>query len=266
MKKKLTAVLLFLALVLSLSGCSLLKNAKDKLGIKLDNPFSGLFSQKWEDPIVEGVVREYLGVGEDERIDSAKLKDFCGLEIAITENGDDTRLVEAYIYNSKACDAFIEDVLEDDISDENAEIINSGSSFVSFETDEVFTTLSDFSNFPNLSVLFLTNHGITDIRNLADCTKLQLLCLDDNAIEDVSPVSSMKELRFLSLWNNKVTDISPLSSLSSLVYLDLEGNEIISYMPLVGLSSLDYLFIDEDSISNLDYASITDALPNCNIA
>ncbi len=266
MKRKLITVLLVISLVISLSGCNLLENAKNRLGIELDNPFSTLFGSKWEDPIVEGVVRRYLGIDEDEKIDSAKLKDFCGLEIAITENGDGTRFVEAYIYNALACDAFIEDLFLDDVSDENVEVIQNGSSYVSFETDKLFTTLSDFSKFKNLTALFLTNHGITDIRNLSGCKKLRLLCLDDNGITDITPVSSMKELNFLSLWNNSITDISPVASLKSLVYLDLEGNEISDLSPLYELSSLDYLFFDEEYVSEAELTKLSDSLADCKIS
>lgn len=269
-RQKIVAVILVLALAFTMSGCTLLDKVTDTLGLDLDfnfkNPLAGLFGgTSWSDPVVEQSVREYLGLGENEKITEEQLEDISGIYI-YSQTGDyETYYYEVAFYSLEATEAIMELILLDDDSDANYEILENGTTVVSFDTTEVFTTLSDFKNFPNLKSLTLTDIGLSDIRNLADCKNLELLWLDDNSIVDISPLTSLKKLRFLSLWNNQIRDVSSLEDMTTLQYLDLEGNEVIDYSPLYGLSGLEILYVDVDSMTDSELESLVFALPNCNI-
>ena len=190
------------------------------------------------DPVLEGIVRDALDIGEREPLRCDLLAELTALNAS---GPGPTRFVSG-----------------------SPEWV---------DPDHVFHDLSGIQNLTGLTRLAMNNRGLTDITPLAGLTGLTALNLHTNWISDISALRDMTRLTSLFLSENPLTDISPLSELTELrvlrlhrhgdfiggqnprSYLGASGilfsNAISDISPLAKLTKLEDLNIHTQEVSDL---------------
>ena len=179
------------------------RNPNLKLDIDIPQ-ISGLIP----DENLAAVVREGLGIGENERITKQGLRnltelrgreknirDLTGLEYA-------TQLRGLSLANNRISD------------------------------------LSPLAGLKKLKGVSLFRNRIRDLSPLEGLTQLNRLDLRNNQISNIRPIKGLTRLTELSLDTNKIKDITPLAGLKNLEVLKLEGNPIQDFSPLASLTKL----------------------------
>ena len=127
------------------------------------------------------------------------------------------------------------------------------------------TDLSPLSNLPELRRLSLGKMPITDLSPFANLKNLELLYLSDTPVSDLAPLVNLTNLELLFLDNTPVSDITPLSHLTNLRLLSLYGTQVKDVTPIGELTSLKSLNFNAARVSEEDYKTLQQALPNCDI-
>ena len=177
---------------------------------------------KWiPDPNLRTVVRETLGLDEDEDFAREQLENLTTLDGSRHRIMDLTGLEYAT-----------------DLTDLNL-------------NDNDITDLSPLADLTNLTDLNLNNNDISDIQPLTELTELTILELNENRVNDLTPLTGLTQLRTLDLRENLIIGLEPLDGLTALTDLNLATNRIRDVSPLVGLKNLITLQITENPIVNV---------------
>jgi Leucine-rich repeat (LRR) protein len=126
--------------------------------------------------------------------------------------------------------------------------------------------ISPLAGLTRLEFLLLWDNVITDISPLTGLIRLEYLNLDENLISDIAPLARLNYLHYLYLWDNDITDISVLANLTNLIFLDLDENYITDLSPLFGLTKLEWLGIAKNrALTDAQINELRAALPDCEI-
>ena len=182
------------------------------------------------DPVLEGVVRNALDIGEQEPLRCSLLAE---LTVLNASGPGPTR----YVSGSPEWE----------------------------DPDHVFHDLDGIQNLTGLTRLTMNNRGLTDIGPLAGLTGLTALNLHTNWISDISALRDMTRLTSLFLSENPLTDISPLSELTELRVLRLHrhGDFIGGQRPRNYLGASEILF--SNAISDISPLAKLTKLEDLNI-
>lgn len=213
----------------------------EKLDYKVTNVIRKVI---FEDPAIERMIREQLGVSDSLQIFTNDLWEIESLVIP----ADAVTLADLSLFpNLKSLAIQHGDfpnlfALADLVSLEDLVI-----TYTELSTGD----LEAISRIPNLTKLTLTNCGLSDISPLAPLSKLEWLDLNNNTIRDLTALEGMTELTYLDLSHNAVVSLGSLSKLTKLQELDLSYNSITSTAPLSGCKNLAYLTINNNSLTSL---------------
>lgn len=189
---------------------------------------------EWIDPVMEQLVREYLGkpsgdIMRSELDDVTTLGIFANAPLQVNtycDNIDWNRSVDGVVY-------YI--VGEDKAYDQPCAIV----------------TLADFQNFRNLSYVFINYTGLTSIDGIQNIKKLVSFDIGFSPVNDISPAAKAFWLQTLSIQFCRLTDISALADLPCVNSLGLAGNEISDVSPLAQLFSLERLSIWDNAVADI---------------
>ena len=191
----------------------------------------------FEDAILEGAVRDSLGVGAQDDLTCQLLSTLTSLAAgnvgiaSLVGIQNLTSLTSLELGSNQA------------ISDINPLSGLTNLTVLRLDRNHLITDISALSGLTNLTRLGLDNSdgfgSITDISVLSGMTNLTNLGIRGNTITDISPLAGLTSLTRLNLANNSITDISPLSGLTNLTFLAINDNQLISDIsPLAGLTNL----------------------------
>lgn len=302
----------FLIAVLFLSGCKETETGKESSMREVSQEFRGLEESilkkeewkecsiiyedgfvKFQDPVVETVLREVIGKPEGE-VYISELQDIHSLRLDGDALGGPDQIDNlndlSYCYNLQSLRFVSTEVpsLEPLYTLPQLEWIGFWSTPV---TEEM---LEEIGRLPVLERFFLGNGEFTDWGDLTDgsfllpladqlkvlyarggidwnpevlgqMTKLETLCID--FAEDLSFLKQMSGLKRLSLYCCTPEDWSSFYSLKDLEYLTINGNMYttveIELEDLRPLEKLDYLSLGFTSINTeCSYQEVVDALPS----
>lgn len=189
---------------------------------------------EWIDPVMEQLVREYLGkpsgdIMRSELDDVTTLGIFANAPLQVNtycDNIDWNRSVDGVVYY---------------IVGENQ----------AYDQPCAITTLADFGNFRNLSDLFISDTGLTSIEGIENIKKLVTFHLAFSPLNDASPAAKSFRLQNLSLGFCGLSDISPLAEMPYLRELDLACNKISDVSALSGFVMLRMLELRDNMISDI---------------
>ena len=207
-----------------------------------------------EEPVIEQIIRNKLGLSWDEPIRNDHIAQIT--ELYIVGTGVATSADEASV------------TLQEDMYSVN------GYSY-SVPVYGNIETLSDVQYMPYLETVVAIYQPGLDISALAGCENLTSLSLvgDDltsrslqvlsgltglvqlnlgwNSIQSITSLSALTNLEVLSLWGNSLTDISPVSGLTQLTYLDFSDNFVTDITPVASLTNLTALWMYHNSVTDI---------------
>lgn len=111
--------------------------------------------------------------------------------------------------------------------------------------------LKIIAGLPSLTELTLDNCNLSNVEGLSTASKLTTLDLRNNAIRDLTAFTFLSSLEKLNLSHNAVTSLNAISSLSALKVLDISYNSLDSITPLSALTQLQELYINNNAITTL---------------
>jgi len=220
----------------------------------------------WQDPAVEALVREKLGIPAGD-IMRSDLDHIWGIELIgsshIFFNADGGLDMYTDIEGVVAYDRIL-------LNPSKIAFLEDGGYSVNGEqyARGVVANIADFANFRNLRYLHCWFNSLTDLSGLASLTELKELKLIDCNISTVTALAELRQVRtltYLDLKNNQIENIYPLSELGQLEILYLNDNPIQSWdalKSLVKLKTLNLRFTPltsadvEDNISHLSLDSL----------
>ncbi len=208
-----------------------------------------------EEPIIEQIIRNKLGLSWDEPI----------------RNDHIAQITELYIIGTNVATAS-DDVYSVTL-EESAYNVNGNTYSVSENT--LISTLNDVQYMPFLETVVVAYQPGVDISALADCDYLTELSLvgDDltsrslqsvsgltglkklnlawNSIQEISSLSGLTNLETLSLWGNSITDISAVSGMTGLLYLDFSDNNVTDISAVASLVNLTELWMYHNYVTDI---------------
>lgn len=209
---------------------------------------------QWEEPVIEGLIRDYLGKPEGD-IYASELDFITSADLY----GDDRLFI-----NGKDKDGadFMENREQLAIRyyyDESlAGTIKTPVDFKNFhqlkELGIYGSDISEAAGFGQitwLERLWLWNNKLTDISGLEHLTRLTSLDLSQNDLSDISPLKTMNSLQELWIWGNPVDNLEPLAGLTGLTILMLQQTPVLDISALAGMTELRVLDISETAVSDL---------------
>lgn len=213
---------------------------------------------EWTDPIIEQLVRKYLGRSE-ENVYQSDLDAITRFGVEKREANALTGISEAYILfvNNTEVTAKVDTIRVEDV--------RYFRNLTELKIDHVpLNDLSFLSDLVGLNKLHILSCEVVDIAALSNLTNLDVLNLDRNNIEDLSPLSDLSSLTFVRLYTNAFHDISAISGMENLKSLYLGDNDIDDYSPLYKLINLEYLVLG-NGVSDEQRAELQNELPFCTI-
>ena len=117
----------------------------------------------------------------------------------------------------------------------------------------------------DLTELDLSDRGLTSVSGISGFKKLESLVLRHNSLKDIYGLQLLKNLKILDLSYNDLSDVSPLSEMYWLEEINLSNNHINSIIPFLYLTNLKKLNLSGNGITELQYKTLKEYLPNCEI-
>ncbi|MDR2559142.1 MAG: leucine-rich repeat domain-containing protein [Oscillospiraceae bacterium] len=269
MKKKLSAMLFALTVLLTLAACGDESPAPPARERPVVQDFVEGAPASEDTLIVLGEPEPELALPTTPAATGDTIN-IGGMEISINET--ELTLMEMGLTDEDILPLqYLTNLLYLDLDGNNLTNISPLAGLVNLETLDLrhnrIRDISPLANMTNLVELSLWDNVITDISPLANLTKLEFIDLDENFVRDISPLAGLTMLHNLYLWDNDITDISPLANLTNLVYLDLDENNITDLSPLFGLSDLEWVSVAfmNPELTGAQIDELRAALPNAEI-
>ncbi len=209
-------------------------------------PFSLNEKVVFPDPVLDNLIRDYLGIqkGYITRMDLLGFFDFCVSDHNVNYEISDLsglekclHLVSIYIDNSH-------------IGDLSQFAWAPRLTYLSLRSDNI-TDMSSLISLQRLSSLDLLGNTITEIPDLSVMHQLTYLDLSQNQVTNFTGAASSSSLVNLKLNNNKIESIPDLSRMACLSSLDLLGNRLSDISGLAGAKRLNNLILARNKITNI---------------
>ena len=198
----------------------------------------------FEDPAIEGSVRELLGVGPEDAIFTNQLWEIKSYTVP----------EDAQNFADLAKFSYLESLTVTDHRIESLSFLNSLTFLKELSlTDCKFSPneLSIIASLPALRSLTLEDCGLSTLAGLEAAQSLEVLNLAENTVQKLDPISGIFTLRSIDLRNNALTGLSALSGLVNLEKLNISYNSVSSIAPIATCVKLAWLDVSHNSLSNL---------------
>jgi Leucine-rich repeat (LRR) protein len=177
---------------------------------------------KFINPVIEALIRDKLGVADNEPITMSQLKTIKKFSCTDKNLGDIKDL------------ANLTELTDLDL--QRCQIVN----------------IAPLSNLKKITTLYLSDNKIKDISPLASHNKLSIIWLNKNDIYDISPLADCKALESISMGDNHVSDISSLGTLPILSDLRADNNNITDISCIENWNTIKVFMIQNNQVSDLN--------------
>ena len=235
------------------------------------------------DPVLEGIVRDALEVGEGEPLRCGLLAELTALNAS--GPGPERRVSGSpewedpdHVFHDLAGIQNLTGLTRLSMNNRGLTDISplaglTGLTALNLHTNWI-SDISALRDMTRLTSLFLSENPLTDISPLSELTELRVLRLHrhgdfiggqnprsylgasgilfTNAISDISPLAKLTKLEDLNIHTQEVSDLTPLSGFASIIELRLAGNLFTDLSPLRGLTTLRNLELTGNSITDID--------------
>lgn len=194
-----------------------------------------------EEPLIEKIIREKLGLSYDQPIYNDDIEQITELYIVGTSVGSGEDRFSVYL-------------------EENGYTVD-GNEYDFYEEGQIHT-LSDLQYMPFLERAAVIYQPDLDISALSSCKGLKELCLAGDTLEsgDIRVLSGLSSLERLNLGWNQIQSIDALSGLTSLKSLGVWGNRISDIQAVSGLTNLEYLDFSDNMVEDITAVAGLDKL------
>ncbi|MCD7819113.1 MAG: leucine-rich repeat domain-containing protein [Lachnospiraceae bacterium] len=207
-----------------------------------------------EEPLIEQIIRDKLGLDSDEPIRNDHIAQITELYIVGNTIGTGT---DDYVVTLEEPQYSVNGNTYQVSENSRISTLNDIQYMPFLETVVAVyqpgLDISALSGCENLKELSLVGDDLTSrsLQVLSGLTTLEKLNLGWNSIQSISTLSGLSNLQVLSLWGNSLTDISPVSGLTQLTYLDISDNHVTNISALSGLTQLTELWLYHNSVTDI---------------
>lgn len=213
----------------------------------------------FSDPTVEALIRQTLGVDENEVLFSNELW-------GIT---DFTMPAETTSFADLKYMPFLEKLTITGGPTGQLGILSSLTTLESLSITGVSVSseeLDIIGTLTKLETLTLNGCNLSTVTPLKDLTAVRYLDLGNNTLRNIEALSSMPGLTELNLQHNALTDLSSLSALTSMTKLDVSFNSLTSLDPICGITALTWLDASNNNLTEVGNLAILTSLEHLSLA
>jgi len=197
-----------------------------------------------EDPALDALLREQLGVDAETQLMSSDLWSITSLTVP-----QDTKDLSDLIRLP-----YLQTLIVENIDFPSMQMLSALTQLKQLTVRGCAlsgTDLTAIAALPNLEHLVLSDCSLSSIKPLSNAKNLVTLDLSKNTLRDISPLSFMDKLISLNVSNNALTDLNSLSALTTLQELDVSYNSLTSVAALRTCTALIKLNLSNNQLDKM---------------